>query len=111
MRRTVTMFLILVFACGVGACARQPKSGHAVKLIQRYFMHYGKKYQASPFGQSPVTGVTAQENEEIHKRYVATTAQVAFQDGRTEAVRCSIEHSVPAGWRIVSWERLGVTEP
>lgn len=95
------MLLFLTFGC-----ARQPSPARTAKLLQHHFVRYGKRYATSPFGQSPVSGVELRGTEEIRRHFVSATATVAFQDGRHEAVRCSLEQKLPLGWRVVSWERL-----
>lgn len=97
---------ISVFTLAAVGCARQPATTKAANLMKRHFTRYAKHYPTSAFGQSRVSSVSVEGIEEIHKRFVSTTGTVAFEDGRNEPVRCSIEHRMPLGWRVVSWERL-----
>ncbi|MBI4365414.1 MAG: hypothetical protein HY543_01195 [Deltaproteobacteria bacterium] len=104
--RGIVLLVLVMAAQVVAACARQPSVPQAERVMQQHFRRYAKRYSAGVFGASPVTRVTLSDMEELHKHYVAAAATVAFQDGRSEAVRCSLERRPPLGWKVVSWERL-----
>lgn len=97
----------LGLAMTCAACAaRQPSEARAERLIQRYFAHYGKKYQDTLYGTQPVTEVQVRQIAEVHKFYVLATTDLTHRGGARSQARLALEKRPPLGWRVVAWERL-----
>jgi hypothetical protein len=103
----LTLMLITSLAMTYG-CGRQPTSKHSVKIIEKYFKKYSKKYPDSIIGKYPVQNVRLLEIEEVHKDLVAAYAILELQDGMAVQTRFSIEKKAPFGWRALSWENMGL---
>ncbi|MBI2344419.1 MAG: hypothetical protein HYV02_08835 [Deltaproteobacteria bacterium] len=108
MKKTLLLMSMILFllptlpACG----GRQPSMHRAERLVTGYFKRYGRRYDASTFGEHPVTKTRVREIEELHKHYVHLLAELDMEDGGTEIVRAALEKKAPLGWRLVAWERL-----
>ncbi|OGQ05384.1 MAG: hypothetical protein A2979_10080 [Deltaproteobacteria bacterium RIFCSPLOWO2_01_FULL_45_74] len=88
------------------ACAgRLPSTSKSTSIIRKHFNKYGKKYEASPFGNKKVTNVEILSVDEIHKQLISVQAFVTLEGSDVHKVRVTIEKG-PFGWRYVSWENL-----
>jgi len=100
------LLLAMALSLAVPACGgRLPKAKTAGNVVENYFHKYGRKFKASDFGQHKIDEVAVLDTQEIHKNLVAVTAQVKFQNGPSQMVRCVLEKKA-LGWRFVSWEKL-----
>lgn len=100
------LLLAVVLSLAAPACGgRLPKPKTAGNIVESYFHRYGRKFKTSDFGQHKVDEVAVLDTQEIHKHLVAVTAQVKFQNGPSQMIRCTLEKKA-LGWRFVSWEKL-----
>lgn len=100
--KTAAILVLVVAFLGAG-CARQPQPKKSANIMRSYFTKYGKKYPATPFGQSKIGTVEVLGQQEIHKGLVAVESFLTFKDGSVQRIQATLKRT-PLGWRFSSWE-------
>ena len=110
MKKTVCSLLLLVFFISLSGCAgRVPSAQRAHHLTQKYYKKYGKKYKASDFGEHRVERVEIVKVQELQKKIADIDAYVYLESGPVYWVRVTVQKKT-FGWRVVSWETLGIQQ-
>lgn len=104
--------LILTLACLIfiftNACATdRPRAKTAQSVTRSYLKHYGRKHKAAPFYRN-VDRVNINAIEPVSHRVAHTDAIVHLKDGQVARVLLKMENKFPQGWKVQSWEVLGI---
>lgn len=96
--------LIFLIQCG----GRVPKAETAQSISNRFFKNYAKKYPTSIIGSSFIDNITINGVREESVNNALIEAIIHTESGRQVFVLLHSRKTPPLGWKVDSWEILGV---
>lgn len=89
---------------------RVPSVKSAQKIIVSYFKSYGKKYPDTDFARSNIDQIQINGVQEIHFQKALVDTFMNLNNNKILRVLVTLETRFPTGWRVTSWEVLGVAQ-
>lgn len=104
---TVTLVCFIFLATFVCCSTDRPRAKTAQAIAKSHLKRYGRKYKTTPFYNN-VSHVNINTIEPVSHRFANTDAIVHFRDGQVARVVLKMENKFPQGWKVRSWEILGI---
>lgn len=104
MKKTLSLFAVLVILSACGGRVPTPQSAHSI--TESFFKKYGKKYKGSVFGQAKINKVEIQGIREQSRNFADVEAFVATANGEKSHVLMTFKKVPPFGWRVHTWEMI-----
>lgn len=101
------MACLFFVAVMTGCSGDRPRPKTAQARAKSYLKSYGRKYKAAVF-HGNVASVEINIIEPVSHRIVNTDALVRFKSGEVARGIFKMENKFPQGWKVISWEIVGV---
>ena len=99
--------IILTITFSMMSCARLPSAKSAHSLTKSHFKRYSQKYNESVLGGT-LENVAVNSVREQSRFISEIDAVLTYDNGRIARVLITAKKNPPLGWKVVSWEMLGV---
>lgn len=108
MKKIILIAVLIMFSVGNIGCSRQPSAEQAYNLTTKYFKKYSKEYPESIFAKFPPNKFQMMHMEVIHKNLVVANVMLTLNNGMSLQARMNL-FKRPFGWKVISWENMGIT--